>query len=88
MPTVRDPRWVLLTETGQYSTIGRHSEPGEADIAAAETALARVGLSGWVAVMSNSVHGSTAPALMMVRPLRDPRTPFADAVHAFRSRVS
>ena len=87
MPTARDPRWVLLAETGEYSTLGRHREPDDDDIAAAETALARSGRSGWLVVMSHSVHSRTAPELMMVRPLRDPQTPFADAVQAFRSRI-
>lgn len=88
MPTPRDPRWVLLAETGEHSTLGRHREPDEKDIAAAETALARAGQSGWLAVMSHSVHSRVAPELIMVRPLRDPRTPFADAVQAFLKRTA
>jgi len=87
MPVARDPRWVLLAETGEYSTLGRHREPEEEDILAAETALARVGRSGWIAVMSHSAYERTAPELVMVRPLRDPRTPFEDAVEAFRRRA-
>jgi hypothetical protein len=87
MPTVRDPRWVLLAETGEYSTLGRHREPDEDDIAAAEAALAGADRAGWIAVMSHSVHERTKPELMMVRPLRDPSTSFADAVQAFRRRV-
>jgi len=88
MPTARDPRWVLLAETGDVSTIGRHREPDEADIAAAEAALEQVGGSGWLAVMSHSAHAHTIPELVMVRPLRDPRTTFEDAVKAFRTRVN
>lgn len=87
MPTVRDPRWVLLAETGEYSTLGRHHEPDEADITAAEAALAKVGRAGWLAVMSHSAYARTMPELIMVRPLRDPRTPFEDAVQAFRKRT-
>jgi len=87
MPTPSDPRWVLLAETGEYSTLGRHREPGEEDIAAAEAALARAGRSGWLAVMSHSVHSRLAPELIMVRPLRDPQAPFADAVQAFLKRT-
>jgi hypothetical protein len=84
MPTPRDPRWVLLAETGEYSILGRHREPGEEDIVAAETALARAGRSGWLAVMSHSAHSRVVPEFVMVRPLRDPQTSFADAVQAFR----
>jgi hypothetical protein len=87
MPPGRDPRWVLLTETGEYSTLGRHREPDEHDVAAAETALARVGPSGWLAVMSHSVHASATPEFIMVRPLREPRVSFEDAVQAFRRRA-
>lgn len=88
MPTARDPRWVLLAESGEYSILGRHREPDADDIAAAEAALAQAGRAGWLAVMSHSAHARTAPELVMVRPLRDPRTPFEDAVQAFRRRAA
>jgi hypothetical protein len=87
MPNARDPRWVQLAESGEYSTLGRHRQPDEEDIAAAEAALAKVGRAGWIAVMSHSVHERTMPELLMVRPLRDPGTSFADAVQAFRRRA-
>ena len=86
MPNHRDPRWVLLTETGELSTLGRHRAPTEDDIAAAEAALDRTTQAGWLAVMSHSVHSRSTPELVMVRPLREPRTTFDDAVHAFRKR--
>ena len=35
MPRPRDPRWVLLTESGEYTTLGRHREPDEEIIASA-----------------------------------------------------
>jgi hypothetical protein len=37
--------------------------------------------------MSRSAHARTAPELVMVRPLRDPRTSFEEAVQAFRRRA-
>ena len=52
MTASRDPRWVLLAETGEYSTLGRHREPGVEEIAAAEDALIRAGRAGWLAIMS------------------------------------
>jgi hypothetical protein len=88
MPTARDPRWVLLAESGEYSTLGRHREPDVNDLAAVEAALARVGQAGWLAVMSHSTHTRTVPEVVMVRPLRDPRTSFEAAVAAFRRRVA
>lgn len=87
MPTARDLRWVLLAETGEYSTLGRHREPDEADIAAAEAALAGAGRAGWIAVMSHSAQERTKPELVMVRPLRHPGTSFDDAVQAFNRRA-
>ncbi len=65
-------------------TLGRRREPDEEDIAAVEAALAKAGRAGWIAVMSHSVHDRIMPELMMVRPLREPGTSFADAVQAFR----
>ena len=87
MPAPRDPRWILLTESGEYSTLGRHREPDKEDIAAAETALARAGLAGWLAVMSHSMYSNTTPELVMVRPLCEPSTSFDQAVEAFRRRA-
>lgn len=86
MPRLRDPRWVLLAESGDYSILGRHREPTEADIEKAENALGRAGLTGWLAVMSHSAHARTPPEFVMVRPLRNPQTGFAEAVEAFRRR--
>jgi hypothetical protein len=86
MPTARDPRWILLAESGEYSTLGRHREPAQEDITAAEAALASAGRSGWLAIMSHSIHATTFPEFVMVRALREPTIPFADAVKALQSR--
>ncbi len=86
MTAARDPRWVLLTESGEYSTLGRHREPSEEDIIAAESSLVRAGRSGWLAIMSHSVHTLVPPELLMVRPLCNPQTAFVDAVQAFHKR--
>jgi len=87
MPTPRDPRWVLLVETGEYSSLSRYREPDDEDMAAAEKALIQAARAGWLAVMSHSAYESTVPELMMVRPLCNPKTPFEDAVQAFRRRL-
>jgi hypothetical protein len=86
MPVPRDPRWVLICETGEYSTLGRHREPDEDEIKAAEIALVRAGRSGWLAIMSHSAHSRSTPELLMVRPLCTPSGTFDAAVDAFRRR--
>ena len=87
MPRAEDPRWIVLAESGDYSTLGRHRAPEEEELAAAEAALCRAGQAGWVAIMSHSAHARTPPDLMMVRVLGMPCTSFADAVEAFRRRA-
>jgi hypothetical protein len=67
-----DRRWVIVTEDGRYTTIGRASDPTDGQIRAAEDALCRQGLAGWVAVMSGSAYGTKAPSLMVVCPLASP----------------
>lgn len=86
MPAAKDPRWVVLVESGEYSTLGRYREPDPNEINAAEIALARAGLAGWLAVMSNSTYDQSVPDFMMVRPLQHPETSFEDAVQAYRDR--
>jgi hypothetical protein len=86
MPAARDPRWVLLAETGEYTAVGRAREPDEDDIARAEAALARTGQSGWLVVMGGSAYSRREPDLVMVRPLRNPTSSFDAAVQAFRRR--
>lgn len=86
MPDAKDPRWVILVETGDYSILGRHREPEPNDIAAAESSLTRLGLAGWLAVMSHSAHDPGSPNFLMVQPLRQPTISFDLAVQAFRNR--
>ncbi len=87
MPVARDPRWVLLVDNGEYSSLSRHREPDAHDIAAAEKALQQASRSGWLAVMSYSAYEAATPELMMVRPLCDPKIPFEEAIQAFRQRL-
>lgn len=69
-----------MTETGDYAILARHREPGPDDIAAAEASLSRLGLAGWLAIMSQSLHTRGMPELVMVRTLHTPTTPFDLAV--------
>lgn len=83
MQGARDPRWIVIAESGEYSIIGRHREPAEDDIIAAESALARIGRAGWLAIMSQSAYSCTRPEFLMVRPLGNPGTSFNKAIEAF-----
>jgi hypothetical protein len=67
-----DRRWVIVSEDGRYTTIGRASDPTDGQIRDAEDALRRQGLAGWLAVMSGSAYGTVVPSLMVVRPLASP----------------
>jgi hypothetical protein len=87
MPAARDPRWILLVDNGEYSSLSRHREPDGDDIAAVEKALRQSSRSGWLAVMSHSVYEASVPELMMVRPLCDPKKTYDEAVQSFHQRL-
>ncbi len=87
MAIPRDPRWILLVDTGDYSSLSRHREPDAEDIARAEEALRQVSKAGWLAVMSHSAYEATIPELVMVRPLCDPEISFDEAVQLFQTRL-
>lgn len=77
-----DRRWVIVSEDGRYTTIGRASDPTDAQLREAEDALRRQGLAGWLAVMSGSAYGRKVPSLMVVRPLASPTKSWHEASHA------
>ena len=80
-----DARWIVLGTDGRHVTLGRHADPTENEVAAAEVGLARQGLSGWLVVMNSSYYGPTQPSLILVRALCDPEKPFSEAVLAFQA---
>jgi hypothetical protein len=71
-----DRRWVIVAEDGRYSTVGRASDPTDAEIRQAEDALRAQGLAGWLVVMSGSAYGTEVPSLVAVRPLASPTKPW------------
>jgi hypothetical protein len=84
---VRDRRWIVLGEDGRHVSIGRHSDPEEAELITLGEALRAQGSGGWLAVMEGDYYGGrTAPALMMVRPLVPAVTAWDEAVTAFQTR--
>lgn len=71
-------------EAYDYSTLGRHTDPTEEEILAAENGLCQAGLSGWLAVAEGDFHGRhTAPRLMEVRRIGAGEVRFEGAAAAF-----
>lgn len=75
-------RWIVVSPDGRFVTLGRASDPSEAEILAAETTLTAQRLTGWLAIMEGNPYLGPAPRIMEVRPLADPATSFADAAAA------
>ncbi len=81
----REMRWIILCTDGRHVTVGRHSDPSPEEIVGAEAMLAAQGLAGWLVMMEGGYYQRRKPALLMVRPLCDPKTPFSEAVEAFQA---
>jgi hypothetical protein len=75
----RERRWIVVAPDGRFTTLGRASDPSEAEILAAENGLRAQGLAGWLAIMEGNPYVGEAPRIMEVRPLADPATPFSEA---------
>ena len=75
----RERRWIVVAPDGRFTTLGRASDPSEAEILAAENGLRAQGLAGWLAIMEGNPYVGAAPRIMEVRPLADPATPFSEA---------
>lgn len=85
----RERRWVVVAAAadgqapdGRYVTLGRHSDPTEEEIRAAEEALRSQGLAGYLAVMEGNPWVGPLPRLMEVRALANPAGPFAEVAPA------
>jgi hypothetical protein len=79
----RESRWIILTEDGHHVTIGRYTDPSEAEIVRAEERLLDVGLGGWLAVLQGSYYVETPPQLVIARVLGKPMATWDDAAAAF-----
>ena len=79
----KDPRWIVLTEDGRYTTVGRYREPDEDDISRLEETMRGQGLAGWLAILSQSAYATGKPEVVEVRPLAKP----ADAFETGRARL-
>lgn len=68
-------------------TLGRHSDPSEAEIGAAEASLRAQGLAGWLAIMEGNPHLGPAPHFLQVRPLASPAARFDEVAAACVSSI-
>lgn len=84
--STRERRWIVLAEDGRHSTLGRDTDPTEAEIASTEQALAAQGLHGWLAVAEGDYWAKRGRVcLLVVRPLGAPQMAFDSAAEAFQT---
>ena len=78
--------WIVLGTDGRHITLGRDSDPSDAEIQAVEDALTAAGGRGWLAIAEGDYWSPfTKMELLMVRPLARPTDAFEAAVAAFES---
>lgn len=82
----RERRWLLLAETGDHSWIGRHSDPTNDEIGAAEASLRGVGVGGFLAVSEGDYWSGGPLSLLEVRSLNCPSVSFESAVAKFLAK--
>ena len=81
-----EARWIVLGTDGRHVTLGRHTDPTEEEIAAAEASLSAQGMAGWLVLMKGGYYAQGKPSLMMVRALANPARAFADAAADFQAK--
>ena len=81
----RERRWIILGEDGRHVSIGRATDPTEAEIEEAGKALQQTGIGGWLAIMDGVYYQRRSRVtLMMVRELVPPRASWDNAVAKFQ----
>lgn len=82
----RERRWIILAEDGRHVTLGRDTDPSDAEVAQAGDGLRTVGLGGWLAVLEGHYHRARSPlSLLMVRAVVPSSGPtWEEAEAAFR----
>jgi hypothetical protein len=76
-------RWIILSEDGRHVTVGRATDPSEAEIQAAGKALRQTGQGGWLAILDGIYYARGAVSLMMVRELAPASASWEEAVAKF-----
>lgn len=83
----RERRWLLLSEGGSHSWLGRATDPSESEISAAEAALRRAGVGGYLVVSEGDYWSSSEMSVLRVRDLAGATEEgFQAAVKAFLAR--
>ena len=63
-------RWIILAADGRHSTLGRSAPPDEEEVAKAASALAAVGLAGWLVRLDGDYWSRRKPVVLtMMQPL-------------------
>ncbi|MEE3501096.1 hypothetical protein [Acidiphilium acidophilum] len=70
-------------EDGHINTIGRHTEPSQAEIDRVGSAMEAVGVRGWLAIIDRSAYVAGQPKITMVMEMREPKVSFQEAVARF-----
>ena len=78
-----EKRWIILTPGGGHVSIGRHTDPSEAEIETAAGKLRQAGTGGGLAVMEGSYYGRRKVTLLMVREIVPNGGNWETAVAAF-----
>jgi hypothetical protein len=76
-------RWVVIVENGGHSTLGRHTDPSEDEIRAAEVAMVAQGVAGWLAVTEGVYYSRDPLSVMQVRVLGAPTADWESSVAKF-----
>ena len=80
-------RWIVLASDGRHSTIGRDMAPDDVELAAAGSALASVGLTGWLVRLEGDYWSRRTPVMLtVIQPLAHAAdTDWPAAVAAFEA---
>jgi hypothetical protein len=82
-----DRRWIVVTDQGGFSSLGRATDPTDDEVAAAEQVLVARGVGGWLAVAEHSFYEEQFPSCVEVRTLGAPTTTFEAAVDLLRASL-
>ena len=62
----REQRWIIVAADGRHSTLRRSAQPDEEEVAKAASALAAVGLSGWLVRLEGDYWSRRTPVMLTV----------------------
>jgi hypothetical protein len=80
-----DMQWIVICQDGRHSTLARHRDPDEHDIAQSRSVLGAAKEPGWLALMQGGYYVRDAPDLKMVRPLGKDAGSWEQASEAFET---